>query len=37
MDKIIKMSDRSAKIIHGLKVFAREASEDPSQIRTQLA
>ena len=29
MDKIIKMVDRSAKIIHGLKVFAREASEDP--------
>jgi signal transduction histidine kinase len=29
MDKIIKMTERSAKIINGLRVFSRDATEDP--------
>jgi signal transduction histidine kinase len=31
MEKIIKMTDRSAKIINGLRVFSRDATEDPME------
>jgi C4-dicarboxylate-specific signal transduction histidine kinase len=31
MNKIIKMTKRSAKIIHGLRVFARDAAVDPME------
>jgi C4-dicarboxylate-specific signal transduction histidine kinase len=31
MNKILKMTERSSKIINGLRVFARDAAEDPME------
>ena len=31
MNKIVKMTERSSKIINGLRIFARDAAEDPME------